>query len=255
MGIYDLYGKQVLNQNVDYTKLPYVVVKRHSYKQFSEVLGIDITDEEACDLCNRYLIRDRRNLFVYEHVLNELSHAFSVLKTSPCESFVHLYRTLEFMSYSFPLIYASKSKKYLGSYNSLKEFFKGGDGMGELKFLGYFLDTLFTEEPTTYDFEYEVLFESISVDSLREDFKKAIKQDFFVFEGNTLTVKFRNIKDIFVEVRNKYFHMLLGQGTNNFLDMNYDKTELFKALNPVFINWISCIFVKIVQHGLSLYDE
>lgn len=89
---------------------------------------------------------------------------------------------------------------------------------------------------------------------MRRDFQSAITLNLYVWENNTMTIKFKNLKDIFVEIRNKYFHMLLGQGSNNFLNMNYDKNDLFRSLNPVFVNWISCIFVKIIQQGLFLYS-
>ena len=242
------------NQKINYTKLPYESCGIHSYEQFNEIFGIDVRDDESRNACNKYMLRDRKNNFVYEHMLNELTQYFVVCDKSPCEGFVHLYRMLEFMGYSFPMIYASKSKDYRGSYESLKKFFQGGDGMGELKFLGYFLDELFKDELTTYDFEFEFLFDIGEIENLRKDFTQAIPWDWYTFENDTLTVQFRNVKNLFVETRNKYFHMLLGKGNNNFLDMRYEKNDLFKSMNPIFVNWISCIFVKIIQHGLSLYD-
>ncbi len=252
--IYDKFDKILLNQKNNYTKLPYQSGSRNSYREFVEVLGVDITDTEVREVCNRCMIKDRRNNFVYEHVLNEITQYFVISQLSPCEGFVHLYRTLEFMSYSFPLIYASKTKKYQGTYEGLKKFFLGGAGTGELKFLSHFLKELFEDDSYTYNYEFEILFLTEDIEYLREDFKEAIKLDLFTFENDTLVIKFKNIIDIFVEIRNRYFHMLLGQGKNNFLDIRYDKNELFSALNPIFLNWLSVIFVKILQHGLSLYD-
>lgn len=178
-----------------------------------------ILDEECRNICNRFMLYDRTNNFVYERILNELTQYFVVNELSPCEGFVHLYRTLEFMSYSFPLIYASKSKSYRGTYDSLKKFLAGDSG-GELKFFDKFLKEIF-------------------------------KTNFFTFDENTLTFKFKNEMELFIEIRNRYFHMLLGQGRNNFLNMEYDKNDLFRSLNPVFINWLVFIFVKIVQHGIE----
>lgn len=253
--IKDSSAKVLYKETWDYTKLPRAKSGTHSYLRFSKVLGIeDITVKENKDTCDRFFIRDRRNKYVYEHILNELTQYFVVKAKSPCEGFVHLYRVLEFMSYSFPLIYSSRSKDYRGSYESLKKFLKGGDAAGELKFLGYFLDVLFSDEVSTYEYEFDILFESDNISELRKDFQNAIKLNLYVWENNTMTIKFKNLKDIFVEIRNKYFHMLLGQGSNNFLNMNYDKNDLFRSLNPVFVNWISCIFVKIIQQGLLLYS-
>lgn len=92
---------------------------------------------------NKYITSNRRNHFVHGELLSELTNALIWLETSPIESFVHIYRTLEFISYSFPLIYASKSMDYRGSYEKLKKFMSG-DSDGELKFLKTFLKELFS---------------------------------------------------------------------------------------------------------------
>ena len=61
----------------------------------------------------------------------------------------------------------------------------------------------------------------------------------------------RRDMELFLEIRNRYFHMLLGQGRNNFLNLDYDKNDLFNSLNPIFVNWLVIIFVKIIQHSLE----
>ena len=113
MKIYNSQGKCLYIQKENYTTLPISVHNCHTYHQFSTVLDTDILDEACCQICNKFLIYERANNFVYEHILNELSQYFIIGKISPCEGFVHLYRVLEFMSYSFPLIYASKSRDYI----------------------------------------------------------------------------------------------------------------------------------------------
>lgn len=92
---------------------------------------------------DRYLNNNRRNTFVHAELLSELTSAMIWAEISPVEAFVHIYRALEFMSYSFPLIYAAKSMDYRGSYNNLKKFMNG-DQDGELKFFKTFLSELFT---------------------------------------------------------------------------------------------------------------
>ncbi len=57
--------------------------------------------------------------------------------------------------------------------------------------------------------------------------------------------------EVFIELRNRYFHMLLGQGKDNFFNIKYNKNELFRGLNPIFANWIITIYIKIIQHGLE----
>lgn len=249
MKIYSSQGKCLYIQKKNYTTLPISLQNRHTYHQFSAVLDTDILDEACCQICNKFLIYERANNFVYEHILNELSQYFIISKISPCEGFVHLYRVLEFMSYSFPLIYASKSRDYRGTYNELKKAL-GGDGAGELKFFQKFLKELFLHD-ISYEYIYEVYTDSDNIDDLKREFSEFFKTDFFEFEENTLSFKFKDVPTIFIEIRNRYFHMLLGQGKNNFLSLEYDKNDLFRSLNPIFCNWLSVIFTKIIQHGLS----
>ena len=59
---------------------------------------MDITYSDERNTCNQFLLKDRRNEFVYSQILNELSQYFVRNKVSPIEGFVHLYRMLEFMS-------------------------------------------------------------------------------------------------------------------------------------------------------------
>lgn len=51
-------------------------------------------------------------------------------------SLIHIYRILERVSFTLPLLYAKKSNDYLGIYKYFKEFFTNADtNIGELKFL------------------------------------------------------------------------------------------------------------------------
>ncbi len=213
MRILDCHGEKLYDQKVNFTRLPAEIQKNHSYSQFNEVLNTDILDDACRNICNKFMIYDRTNFFVYEHILNELTQYFVIHKVSPCEGFVHLYRTLEFMSYSFPLMYASKTRNYRGTYNSLKNFLKG-DSDGELKFFERFLDELL-QDSVTDQFLFEVDINSENIEELKQEFQEFFNIDIFVFEENVLNFKFKNVMKMFLEIRNRYFHMLLGKGKNN----------------------------------------
>ena len=117
------------------------------------------------------------------------------------------------MSYSFPLMYASKTRNYRGTYNSLKNFLKG-DSDGELKFFERFLDELL-QDSVTDQFLFEVDINSENIEELKQEFQEFFNIDIFVFEENVLNFKFKNVMKMFLEIRNRYFHMLLGKGKNN----------------------------------------
>ncbi|MCI8858467.1 MAG: hypothetical protein HFI71_02915 [Lachnospiraceae bacterium] len=252
INILDHHDEILFTQKINFTKLPYVIQEHLTYQQFNDVLNTNVLDPSCCMICNKFLTHDKRNNFVYEHILNELTQFFLSNNLSSCEGFVHLYRILEFISYSFPLIYASKSRDYRGTYDSLKKFLNGDSG-GELNFFKKFLNELFKKD-IAYQFLFEVYIDSDHINELKKEFQEIFQTDIFTFEENTLIFKFKNVTELFIEIRNRYFHMLLGKGKNNFLNMNYNKSDLFQSLNPVFLNWLVIIFIKIIQHGLEASD-
>ena len=172
------------------------------------------------------------------------------MESSPIEAFIHIYRALEFMSYSFPLIYASKSKDYRGSYNSLKKFMDG-DSSGELSFFKTFLKELFKNN-ILFEYEFEMYFLSDNEDLIEQELQRVIQKAYYTFDGNTMRIRFVNIVDLIVTLRNRYFHMLLGQGTDNFYDVRYDKREIFCAMNPIFINWLTMVYKEIVIYSIGI---
>ncbi len=200
---------------------------------------------------NRYLNFNRRNYFVHEEVLSELTGALVWMESSPIEAFVHIYRTLEFMSYSFPLIYASKSMDYRGSYESLKKFM-AGDSEGELKFFKTFIKELLKNNEILFDYTFEIYFLDGDEDLIEQELQRIIKTRYYIFDGNTLRIKFANIVDLIVTLRNRYFHMLLGKGPDNFYDIRYDKRKIFYAVNPVFVNWLTIIYREIVNYSIGI---
>lgn len=198
-----------------------------------------------------YLKANRKNYFIHSEMLSELTSAIVWLNSSPIESFVHIYRTLEFMSYSFPMIYASKSMDYRGSYEHLKKFMNG-DSDGELKFFKTFLKELFKNN-ILFDYEFEIGFLNGDEDLIRQELGRIIPSNIsYTFEDYTMKIRFANIIDLVITLRNRYFHMLLGKGTDNFYDIKYDKRKLFEAVNPVFINWLTMIYKEIVVYSIGI---
>lgn len=199
---------------------------------------------------DKYINSNRRNHFIHEHLLTELTSAIVWIENSPIESFVHIYRALEFLSYSFPLIYASKSMDYRGSYEKLKKFMSG-DSDGELKFFKIFLSELFRGN-MLFQYEFDMFFMNGNEIPIKAELERIIPNPYYIFEGNTMKIRFANIADLLITLRNRYFHMLVGKGTDNFYDISYDKRDIFKAMNPVFINWLSMIYKEIVSYSVGI---
>lgn len=238
-------------QNVDYTCLPFTNISTLTCEAFKQVFGVDITEAETADICNKYFRINRKNSEVNNFLLSEITLYFYEVKTSPISAFVHLYRCLEYMSYSFPMIYASKTRNYIGSYESLKKFLSG-DSTGELGFLRRFIDELFKDEPTILAYEFEINISSMQVEVMREECKRVFGNVFvYDFETTVFKINFKNMLSLFITLRNRYFHMLVGKGQVNFKALNYDINELFEIFNPHLLNWFSIVFSRIIQHGFE----
>ena len=106
-------------QKTNYALADAIVTKKISGEIFKDFFGFDKYGRDEKDIINKYLKMNRKNHNVHEQLLSELTSAIIWSKKSPVESFVNIYRAVEFMSYSFPLIFASISKDYKGSYEKL----------------------------------------------------------------------------------------------------------------------------------------
>jgi len=243
-------SSKLIIQNKNYTKLPFEASTKLSLSSINNVFCVDLTESEARDSCNKYFLKNRKNTFVHDQILFELTSYFVEEAKSPIAAFVHLYRSLEFMSYSFPMIYASASRDYRGTYTSLKKFM-GGDAAGELAFMKNFIRELFKDSRIlSYPFDIEVPIDNIEI--VRKECEVAFKEQVVCsFEDSTFSIEFQHMMALFITLRNRYFHFLIGSNNNNFISRDYDINELFEAFNPHFINWIAIVFSKIVQHGFD----
>lgn len=198
----------------------------------------------------QYLNINRRNNSIYELVLFEVSSFLCCQKSSPTAAFVHLYRCLEYLSYSFPMVYAAKSKNYKGSFTDLKKFMTG-DTSGELMFFRKFLNTLFQDErETILEFPFEMnITMNYPIQPLKQELAVIYNDFLYDFENDMLKVPFKNMLTLFKNTRNRYFHLLIGQGQANFSSNNYDIDEYFACINPSLLNWLSMIILKISVFG------
>ena len=139
---------------------------------------------------------------------------------------------------------------YRVSYGNLKKFMSG-DSDGELKFFKNFLKELFKNN-ILFQYEFEIYFLNGNETLIKQELQRVINNTSYTFDGNTMKIRFANIIDLIVILRNRYFHMLLGKGTDNFYDIQYDKRELFYAMNPVFMNWLTLVYREIVIYSVGI---
>ncbi len=240
-----------VKQQINNCFLPFDTLTIWPHRALNRVLNIDLSNEQNASICNKYFMSNRKNSYVHERILNEISYYYLEKDQSPIAGFVHLYRCLEFMSYCIPMIYSSKTNDYKGSYENLKKFLSGNPG--EIKFFRNFVEELFKDEDTILAFKFEMSITSSDLDKIKTEMNQILNNQFdYNFEDEVFSVSFQNMLSLFSNLRNRYFHMLIGQGKTNFDCTDYNINDLFQSLNPYFINWFAIILCKIIQHGILI---
>lgn len=90
------------------------------------------------------------------------------------------------------MVYASKSRDYKGTFNDLKDFFKG-ENASELKFFNKFLNVLFADEESTMDFVFDIILNMTEpIGCLERDCKIIYGKFPYEIEEGVLKIKFKN---------------------------------------------------------------
>lgn len=180
------------------------------------------------------------------------------------ESFVHLYRVIECITYAIPLLYARKSKEYIKTYEWLKNCFNN-QSAGELDFFKKFVSVIFSNEDffkSTIEISIDNVDNEID-DGSKEQLKKLIIKIATVNNKTILketvndgdyefTFTFINFFSFLVNLRNRYFHLHQGGWVENvsYIDTEYPEI-LFKSIIDKGINWIAIILFEILKIDLE----
>lgn len=200
----DSITQRTVNQTKNYSILPYVNMARSSSRtKLVSALGVDPVNQQ--EAINNFFNLNRRNQFIYEKLLFEMS-SFFFSQQDPLAAFIHIYRSLEFISYSFPMIYASQTRDFMGSFQNLQKFFKG-DETGELKFFRRFLVVLMDDEASTLSYQFNIpIVSSYPIEAIQNEFNEVMGAGLeYDFSGNTLTIAFENIHPLILTLRNRFF--------------------------------------------------
>lgn len=251
LGTIDIRNKHndiFVKQRTNYAHIGTKKVNRLGYKSIEDS---EIVVYQDIENFNIYFKRNRKNTHIFENLLFEFSNFITQReKGSHISGFVHLYRCIEYISYTFPLIYAAKSNDFKGTYTTLQSFF--AEQKSELKFFKIFQKTLF---------DNSILESPISIrinapnNDMGEKFKNIIEgicTGFPIEVSETeLILNFEHIHDFILTLRNRYFHMLEGDNKRNIKAIDVDMDILFETVNEVVANWISYIYFEITKFGIE----
>lgn len=244
------YNGKIVKQRNNFFHIPYKVNSRVSKKNIYDC-NIEIEGNE--DAFEKYIRKNRVNVKIYKNILHEFtSYFYHENKKEFVASFVNLYRCLEHMSYTFPLVYASKAKEYWGTYKELQSFFEG-KGTSELKFFKRFQKVLIDEDIRNLTFE--ISFESAPIeikDKLENILKDIYRQAGVPSEMiDSNMVKYDYMLEFIITCRNRYFHFLASDSRNNLQVKEINMDYFFEAVNIHMVNWLAYIYSEVVKFSFE----
>lgn len=244
----DSYSEKNYKLRQNYLKFPYEENKRISKKSIIN----NFSDEISLQDLNNYFAKAKSNIKFYESIEIEILKCTIALNENRIlESFFYLYRILEGISYSIPLIYVSKKTEYNKSYKHLATFFS--DKNGELAFFKTFISEIFGKEDfyqSTIDIDFNCIDD--------EELKKVYYQLYYEkinekritnsVEDELIQISFIGFYELLIELRNRFFHNLKGTWQDNFESNKLLYPDIFfKPIINHGINWISIIIFEIIK--------
>jgi hypothetical protein len=235
------------------------IVQRRNYLDALNTVHTQVTSKTLKDCLAPFKLSDLESYlnntrFSNHALLNDLLFEYSyyflqVSRENHTSAFLHLYRILEYISYSFPLVHASVSKNFQGTFKNLQSYFTKDNG--ELGFLQKFISKLFDGDPiysTTVD--VNVNHSDIQIKkSIYKSYKKILPGDKVSFDDTRLqfSVEYADLISIIIMIRNRYFHFAIG-GQRNIKSSEITYPDLFfKQINDNAFNWLSIIYFEVLK--------
>lgn len=222
--------------------------------------SIEVEDLKAFFFDRRYNVKNRE---FFSRLENEFCNFLTYTnKGSFTTAFIFLYRILEVISFSFPLIYASKTYDFKHTYGKLKEMFESNNGTtkGELGFLKSAVKVMFSES--------ELM--NTSVDIMLEDeheknvkifaaVKGVIKEPAIyhtdTVENSKISVCFGEVSSFIIMLRNRFFH-LFNRGDKNLESIEIiDPDYFFSKMNAPLFGWMCIVYVEITKFLLEEHEK
>ncbi len=263
------FSQHEFDQTTDYFDLGNVNEGVNPVERLRLYLSQELAEEDMGKIFkDKKFLHQNHNFFL--NLNNEFNNFYYYEnKQSHTTAFAYLYRILETISYAFPLIYASKTDDFIGTYNYLKDFLSGNRDKGELGFFKSFVKVIFKGDPLT---EPE---SSISIDIVvdREEVeeRERLQRVFFnsfrkacpdnnIYSADTeeprkISVKFSEYSSFIINLRNRFFHLFSSGQPNLQSDDIIDADYFFKLVNKPTAYWISLVLLEILKHSIEKVED
>lgn len=241
------------NQRINYCGNDYVSFNQKWQQRFPSLVADELTAEQLEAFIKH--TKHSSNRKFYKNILCELSYfAYYTQKKSFSSAFIFLYRILEHISYALPLIYASKTDSFIGTFNLLKGLLSEDNSVGELGFFKAFIETTFKDNSlleTSIEFKISLPTES-EQEAMYSQLRKSCNADAlseWTDQPRVLAVKFEQTGSFIANIRNRFFHYMNGH-TNNIESSNIPNIDkLFEIVNKAGLQWLATVFLEVVANS------
>lgn len=244
-------------QSVDYLDLENRNTEILPIDRLRNYVSPDIEIEEFCKFFKESKFLYQNNSF-FERLNNEFAnYYYHTSKGSHTTAFVYIYRILEIISYSFPLIYASKAEDFKGTYTYLKDCFAGNKDKGELGFFKSFIKIVFKNDPIyESSLRIDITADTSDIQTLiHKSFRKVCPPELFddrdTNEPTRIAIKFTEYSSFIINLRNRFFHLSNSGQHNLESDDIYDADHFFSLCNKQSINWISIVLIEVLKFSIE----
>lgn len=261
--IKDITSNKRISLRNDFTYIPVKKVRKVTLKYILDNFpDIEIGSENR--LSDSFTRARGVNRSFYALVEKELLEAIIAYnKKDYIKSFLFLYRLVEAISFTTPLIFLSKNSDYFKTYDELKKLFSpNNDNVGELAFFKRFLITVLGNEDY-WSIGATLDFKCITNDTERSSYigiyKKYMQKDrdqiIIGLKSETseeIILEVTSFHELFINLRNRFFHNLTGSIRDNIQVTDlFDSNLFFKPIVTQFLNHISLIIFKLIEKDLD----
>ena len=252
--MYDEFFQRKFKFRKDYLQLPYGKRSRVSLSALLQNLPTEMTYEDVVS----YFASLRSNEKFYSVVEFELiSCLIARERENYLEAYIFLYRLIEGISFSIPLIYMSRTKSFQKTFRSLQACMPKSDKEGELLFFRRFIDSHWKSE-NFYRSTIDINLMLVDVEDLRgvyfDLYKKHAPERGIAgeVEDEQIAIKFPYFLDFLISIRNRYFHFLQGTWQENIESSEIVFPDLFfKPLVDIGLNWIALALFEVIKFDMD----
>jgi len=232
---------------------------RRRLETLGNALGEGLSCDELAGLCET---NKRRNVQFFFALADELAWLLTCQKREEhISSFVYLYRTLEAIAFSFPMIYATKSRDFRLSFEQMRKNFSEKENQGELAVFKQFVHSISDGElqRVTYHLDISGL-DAAVIAALKKTLEricpKLMKQDDPMIvvdsEAGMVTVPFLAMPDFIVSIRNAFVHLQSGSSRNIAANEIYDIEDFLRQIVREGLEFVCTVFLVVCE---TLTDE